>query len=99
MNTQSIVASECSVQLFITGDSDHTRAVRERVSEFAETALKQSLRIDIIDVLDEPGLADSAKVFVTPTLVIHAPNLERRLVGDLSDVAKLKRVLADLEAS
>jgi circadian clock protein KaiB len=98
MNTQSIAASECAVQLFITGDSDQTRAVCKRVSDFAATTLKQAQRIDIIDVLDEPGLADSANVFVTPTLVIRTPNWERRLVGDLSDVAKLERVLADAEA-
>lgn len=93
----SNTAPEWSVQLFITGDSEQTRAVCKRVSASVETALSPPSRLEIIDVLDKPELADRTGIIVTPTLVIRPPAAasERRLVGDLSDAAKLRLVLSD----
>ncbi|UHD15151.1 circadian clock KaiB family protein [Thiocapsa bogorovii] len=95
MTSEAKTESLFVVQLFIAGDSEQTKAVRDRVIRFAEAALMKPHRVEIIDVLANPDVADIARILVTPTLVIRAPNTERRLVGDLSDVAKLQLVLTE----
>ena len=54
------------------------------------------LDVGIVDVLDDPSLAERLKILVTPTLVRELPAPVRRLIGDLSDHAQ---VLAGLELS
>jgi circadian clock protein KaiB len=100
MSDASAVAPELIVQLFIAGDCENTRAVCRRVSDFAGSALKRPYRIDIIDVFEQPELADRVNVLVTPTLVIHAlkSGAEQRLVGDLSDAAKLQLLLPEFDS-
>jgi circadian clock protein KaiB len=95
MNTQTSASPELLVELFVAGDSEQIKTVCKRVSDFAKAALKPPYRLAIIDVLENPALADRSRVLVTPTLVIHVGSAERRLVGDLSDFTKLELVLSD----
>ena len=94
INSESSVVQELVIQLYIAGDSEQNQAVCQRVAEFIEAALRAPYRLDIIDVLDQPDLADLAHVLVTPTLVVRTADSERRLVGDLSDAVRFQLVLS-----
>jgi circadian clock protein KaiB len=83
------------VQLFLAGDSVQTRMVLERVEKLAASAFQPPYRIEVINVFEQPELADLANILVTPTLLIRTGTSERRLVGDLSDAAKLQLVLSE----
>jgi circadian clock protein KaiB len=50
--------------------------------------------LDVIDVLERPQAAEDARILATPTLVKELPLPARRIIGDLSDIAK---VLVGLE--
>ena len=41
--------------------------------------------LKIVDVLEDPGIAEDVRILATPTLVRVQPSPERRLIGDLSD--------------
>ena len=43
----------------------------------------------IIDVLENPQLAEDEKILATPTLIKHLPPPLRRVIGDLSDKDKV----------
>jgi circadian clock protein KaiB len=43
----------------------------------------------VIDVLEQPQLAQDEKILATPTLVKELPPPNRRIIGDLSDTAKV----------
>jgi circadian clock protein KaiB len=43
----------------------------------------------IIDVLENPQLAEDEKILATPTLVKELPPPIRRIIGDLSDKEKV----------
>ena len=43
----------------------------------------------IIDVLENPQLAEDAKILATPTLIKRLPPPLRRVIGDLSDKEKV----------
>lgn len=46
-------------------------------------------RVEIIDVLDKPELAEKAGVIATPTLSYEHSARPRRIVGDLSDTRRV----------
>jgi circadian clock protein KaiB len=43
-------------------------------------------QVTIVDVLEQPGLAEEHKIIATPTLIKSSPWPVRRIIGDLSDL-------------
>ena len=88
------VNSPCYVlHLYITGATPNsTRAVRN-VKEICETYLKGRYELIIIDIYQQPILAEKDQIIAAPTLVKKQPLPTRRLIGDMSD---RERVLSGL---
>lgn len=85
--------AEYLLHLFITGATPNsTRAVRN-IKEICELYLKDRHELLIIDVYQQPELAQGEQLIGIPILIKKRPGLVRRLVGDLSD---RPRVLAAL---
>lgn len=84
---------EYVLHLYITGATPNsTRAVRN-IKEICELYLKGRHELLIVDIYQQPELAQGEQLIGIPTLIKKRPGLVRRLVGDLSDRA---RVLAAL---
>ena len=49
--------------------------------------------LEVIDVLENPEAAEEARILATPTLIKDEPPPVRMLVGDLSDMARVRAVL------
>lgn len=73
------------LHLYITGATPNsTRAVRN-VKEICETYLKGHYELIIIDIYQQPMLAEADQIIAAPTLVKKQPLPIRRLIGDMSD--------------
>jgi circadian clock protein KaiB len=55
--------------------------------------------IVVIDVLENPQIAEEEKILATPTLIKESPSPLKRIIGDLSDTAKVLRGLDIARAS
>lgn len=79
--------------LYVAGQtprSDRAIASLERlVSEIGSAP-----DLSIVDVVEDPDAAESARILTTPTLVKEQPDPPRRVTGNLSDVAKVVLALA-----
>lgn len=53
----------------------------------------EAWKIDIIDVLAKPELAEQAGILATPTLSYEHATRPRRIVGDLSDTRRVLEFL------
>jgi circadian clock protein KaiB len=49
--------------------------------------------LEIIDVLSDPEAAEEARILATPTLIMEEPAPVRMIVGDLSDMTRVRAVL------
>jgi len=54
-----------------------------------EQELAGQYELQIIDVLENPQLAEDEKILATPTLIKQLPPPLRRVIGDLSDTEKV----------
>ena len=77
------------LRLFITGRTPHSIRALDNLKEICESELKGQYQVEVIDVLENPGLADADKILATPTLVRRLPEPVRKIIGDLSDREKV----------
>ena len=54
-----------------------------------EQELSDEYELRVIDVLQQPQLAEDEKILATPTLIKELPPPLRRVIGDLSDKEKV----------
>ena len=85
--------TEFLLHLFITGATPNsTRAVRN-IKTICEQYLKGRYELLIIDIYQQPELAQREDLIGVPTLIKRRPGLVRRLVGDLSDRERVLKAL------
>ncbi|GAA4386551.1 circadian clock KaiB family protein [Hymenobacter koreensis] len=84
---------EYVLHLYITGATPNsTRAVRN-ITDICEQYLKGRYELLVVDIYQQPQLAQQDQIIAAPTLVKKKPGLTRWLVGDLSDRSRVLKVL------
>jgi circadian clock protein KaiB len=77
------------LRLFVTGASARTATAIANLRRICEEELKGSYELEIIDVQEQPALAEDERILATPTLIKSLPLPLRRVIGDLSDKDKV----------
>jgi circadian clock protein KaiB len=73
------------LRLFIAGNTTRGQKAIATLRRICEEDLGGEYRLEIIDVLERPKLAEQEKIVATPTLIKSLPPPVRRVIGDLSD--------------
>ena len=81
------------LRLFVAGATDRSHHAILRVRELCETLLKGRVKLEVIDIYQQPALARENQIVATPTLIIALPVPLRRFIGNLTNVADLFSVL------
>jgi circadian clock protein KaiB len=71
--------------LFVSGASGSSAQAITNVREICDAHLSGRYHLEIVDLNQEPVLAERHRVLATPTLVKDHPLPMRMLVGDMSD--------------
>lgn len=85
--------SKCLLKLYVSGKcpkSEHTIADLRRI---CSDGLEGEYELQVLDLSEHPQLASEDRILATPTLIREMPGPVRRVVGDLSDVREVLRVL------
>lgn len=77
------------LRLYVAGGSPQCLNAIENVRHVCEQYLHGRYHIDVVDLLENPRLAAYEQILVVPTLVRQLPSPIRKIVGDLSDTARL----------
>lgn len=72
------------LKLYIVGKTTHSQTAVANLRQICKEALADQYELTIIDVLENPQLAEEAKILATPTLIKEHPLPVRRIIGDLS---------------
>lgn len=81
------------LRLFITGASPNSTRAIANLNEICEKYLKDQYEIEIVDVYQQPTIAQDEQVVAIPLLIKSQPSPVRRLIGDMSDTEKVLRGL------
>ncbi|MBF0416883.1 MAG: circadian clock protein KaiB [Magnetococcales bacterium] len=84
--------SDCEkflLKLYITGHTSRSERAIKNLRRICEQDLSGRYEMRVIDVLEQPQLAEDEKILATPTLIKELPPPLRRIIGDLSDTEKI----------
>jgi circadian clock protein KaiB len=81
------------LQLFVAGTSSLSVRAINNLNLILAAHLEGNFELDIIDVYQQPQIAIQENVAAVPMLVKKMPGPARRLIGDMSDTAKVLRGL------
>jgi len=81
------------LRLFVTGASPNSTRAILNLKEICDTFLKERYELEIIDVYQQPLIAQREQIIALPLLVKRAPGIERRLIGDMSNRERVLRGL------
>ena len=82
------------LRLYVAGESPKSLQAFANLKELCENHLEHPYEIEIVDLLENPGLARGDEILAIPTLVRRLPAPMRKIIGDLSDT---DRVLVGLQ--
>jgi circadian clock protein KaiB len=77
------------LRLFITGMTPNSKRAVENVKQICEQYLKGRYELEVIDIYQQPELAQEEQIIAAPTLIKKLPGPLRRLIGDMSNTEKV----------
>lgn len=93
MTTKS-VEKEWELRLYVAGQTPKSLTAFANLKKICEEHLEGKYRIEVIDLLKNPRLAEGDQILAIPTLVRKLPEPIKKIIGDLSNT---ERVLVGLD--
>ena len=77
------------LRLYVAGKTEKSLTAFSNLKRYCEEHLQGLYSIEIIDLVENPQLAEEDKILATPTLAKILPPPVRKIIGDLSDREKV----------
>ena len=87
-------ASRYILKLYVAGQSPKSANAIVNIKKLCEANLPGRYVLDVIDLYQQPQLAQGEQIIAVPTLIREHPSPLRRVIGDLSST---ERVLVGLD--
>ncbi len=82
------------LRLYVAGETPRSIAAISNLQKICEQHLKGKYRLEVVDLLKHPQLAQGDQILAIPTLVRKVPAPVRKIIGDLSHT---ERVLVGMD--
>ena len=77
------------LRLYVAGKTLKSATALSNLKKYCEEHLKGKYSIEVIDLIEQPQLAEGDQIFAIPTLVRKVPEPIRKIIGDLSNEEKV----------
>lgn len=77
------------LRLYVAGMTPTARRAFESIKKICEEHLADRYSIEVVDLLENPQLAEGDQILAVPTLVRQLPPPVRKIIGDLSATEKV----------
>lgn len=85
------------LRLFVSGHSSMAERTLKTLHQLLEQLSQYPYTLKVIDVLRHPDQAEADQISATPTLIKVWPKPTRRIIGEISDIETLLRLLGNIE--
>jgi circadian clock protein KaiB len=82
------------LRLYVAGQPPRSAGALSNLKTVCEDNLQGRYQLEVIDLLQNPGLASGDQILAVPTLVRRRPHPIKKIIGDLSN---RERVLVGLD--
>ena len=77
------------IKLYVAGNTGRSRQAESQLRETLSRHVAGEHRLEVIDVLAQPGKAEADHILATPAVVRQHPPPKRRVIGELADHEKV----------
>lgn len=91
-------ATTLRLRLYVAGVAPNSVRAIANTKAMCAAHFRDKSQLEVVDLMVDPQRAAADRVIVTPTLIKLSPLPEQRLIGDLSDAAKLLLALGPSRA-
>jgi circadian clock protein KaiB len=84
------IKPEWQLRLYIAGRAAKSIAALANLKRLCERRLAGRYEIEVIDLLENPGLAAGDQILAVPTLVRKLPEPIKKIIGDLSKTDRIQ---------
>jgi circadian clock protein KaiB len=77
------------LKLYVAGQTPKSVTALNNIQKYCEEHLNGQYKIEIVDLLKNPQLAEGDQILAIPTLVRKVPVPIRKIIGDLSNEEKV----------
>ena len=83
------MSKKYELRLYVAGKTQKSVTALNNLKQYCEEHLKGEYVIEVIDLLEQPQLAEGDQILAIPTLVKKVPEPVRKIIGDLSNQEKV----------
>ena len=83
------MSKKWELKLYVAGKTEKSTTALKNLRKYCEQHLEGQYKIEVIDLLKKPQLAEGDQIFAIPTLVKKVPEPIRKIIGDLSNEEKV----------
>jgi circadian clock protein KaiB len=77
------------LRLYVAGATARSRQAILRARQLCEAELKDNVKLEVIDIYQQPKLARKNQIVAPPTLIMEFPPPLRRFIGNLANITGL----------
>jgi circadian clock protein KaiB len=86
------------LRLYVAGTTPRSLRAVQNIKRICDSELPNQYHLEVIDVYKQPGRLAQDQVIAIPTLIKFAPGEVKRLIGDLSQEAQVRKGLGLIAA-
>jgi circadian clock protein KaiB len=86
---KKMAAEFYTLKLYVAGMSPKSAAAIANLNKICEENLQGRYQLEVIDLYQQPQLAEGEQIIAIPTLIRKLPPPLRRVIGDLSNTASV----------
>jgi len=76
------------LKLFVTGNTSNSQRAITNLRKILKEKPYHNYKLKVIDILENPQIAEDQKILATPLLLRELPTPIRRITGDLNEIEK-----------
>ncbi len=77
------------IRIYISGHTLKSTRLVEDFRKLLDEELKELYSLEVIDIIENPQLAEESMILATPTVEKASPLPTRKIIGDLSDKERI----------
>jgi len=86
------------LRLYVAGTTPRSLRAVQNIKRICDAELPNQYHLEVVDVYKQPGRLAQDQVVAIPTLIKFAPGEVKRLIGDLSHEAQVRKGLGLIAA-
>jgi circadian clock protein KaiB len=77
--------TEYSFRLYVASRTERSEVAEANLRALCDSRLPHGYQLEVVDAMEQPGLAEEQRILATPMVVRLTPLPQRRVIGDLTD--------------